>query len=124
MLHYKSGRLALWCRRAGKAYRTFLLSAMTWLYAGIAYAQVFDENKGPFADITCSALKWLTNALLPIAAIAAISVIIGMLWGEEIKGIMKTLLNIIMAFSCAAAFFSILGFIAKKFNFGSSSCSL
>lgn len=102
----------------------FLVFAIMWAWSGSAYAQLsgggFDESNGPFAAILCPAVRWIINLLIPLAMCCFIAVGAEMLWGDEIKGILKKMLVGVIGLTAALSMIGIVSWIAGKFGFGNA----
>lgn len=102
-------------------YSRFATFGLLLMYSGLAAAQAFDTNSGPFGFL-CIVVKWFAALVIPIATIAFIVGAASFIWGEELVGMSKKTINIIVAVCIAFAGGSIVGFIAGRFGFVSQ-CS-
>lgn len=107
--------------KAMRRYSQLATFGLLVLYSGLAAAQAFDANAGPFGFM-CVVVKWFAALVIPIATIAFIVGAGSFIWGEELVGMSKKTINIIIAVCIAFAGGAIVGFIANRFGFVSQ-CS-
>jgi type IV secretion system protein VirB2 len=103
--------------------RAFML---LWLgtYAGLAAAQVSDGT-APWDSSLCGIAGWFRGpTMIAIGSVAFGAAGAGFVFGEELTGIMKKVLNITMAVALAIGGASIIGWIAVKAGAARTSCGV
>lgn len=95
------------------------VTAFLWsLYAGMAYAATsLDSSRGPFADIMCPVVNWFAALVVPIATIAFMVAAVMFLWGEEMTGLTKKWITMIIAVAAAMAGSAVVAWIAQHFGY-------
>jgi type IV secretion system protein VirB2 len=99
---------------------------LLWLgtYAGLAAAQVSDSS-APWDSSLCGIAGWFRGpTMIAIGSVAFGAAGAGFVFGEELTGIMKKVLNITMAVAMAIGGASIIGWIAVKAGAARSSCGV
>jgi type IV secretion system protein VirB2 len=90
-------------------------------YTGLVMAQAMDTNMGPFGPI-CVVSRWFASLVIPIATIAFLVAAGSFIWGEELVGMSKKTVNIIIAVCIAFGGGAIVSWLASRFGF-TASCS-
>jgi hypothetical protein len=99
---------------------------MLWLgtYAGLAAAQVSDGT-APWDSSLCGIAGWFRGpTMIAIGSVAFGAAGAGFVFGEELTGIMKKVLNITMAVAMAIGGASIIGWIAVKAGAARTTCGV
>lgn len=99
---------------------------MLWLgtYAGLAAAQVSDGT-APWDSSLCGIAGWFRGpTMIAIGSVAFGAAGAGFVFGEELTGIMKKVLNITMAVAMAIGGASIIGWIAVKAGAAKTTCGV
>jgi type IV secretory pathway VirB2 component (pilin) len=98
-----------------------------WLagYAGLAAAQTVGDGSAPWDSSLCGVAGWFKGTtMIAIGTVAFGAAGAGFLFGEELTGIMKKVVNIIMAVGLAVGGSSILGWIAVKMGAAKQACGV
>lgn len=90
------------------------------LYAGAAMA----ADAAPWDGPLCGVAGWFKGTTpLAIGTIAFGAAAAGFIWGEEFTGIMKKLVNLVIAVAIMIGGASLVGWIAIKLGAGASMCT-
>lgn len=108
-------------RVAGRVYRDWVTVGLGLVYAGAALAQAFDASTGPFTPV-CVVVKWFAVLVVPVASIAFLMAAATFIWGEELTGMSKKTVNIIVGVCIAFGGGAIVSWLASRFGF-TSACS-
>lgn len=93
-------------------------------YAGLAAAQVSDSS-APWDSSLCGIANWFRGpTMIAIGTVAFGAAGAGFVFGEELTGIMKKVLNITMAVALSVGGSAILGWIAVKAGAAKSTCGV
>ena len=100
------------------------LNVLGWivLYAGAALAQQ-SSSGAPWDGPLCGVSNWFKGpTALAVGTIAFAAAAGGFIWGEEFRGIMKKIVNVVMAVSILIGASSFIGWIAMKMGASIGSC--
>lgn len=97
-------------------------------YAGAAAAQStttsISDTSAPWDSSLCGVAGWFKGAgPIAVATIAFAAAGLGFLFGEELTGMLKKLVNIVMAVSIVIGGAAIVGYIATKLGATASACT-
>lgn len=99
----------------------FILSA----YAGLAVAQSVTDGRAPWDSSLCGVANWFKGpTMLAVGTIAFGAAGAGFVFGEELTGILKKVVNITMGVCLAVGGAAFLGWIANKMGASASQCTL
>lgn len=116
------GRIASFLAKHRQSLATLLVCV---LYVGAAQAQVsFNENEGMFKDIVCTMVKWVINLIIPAAMVCILAVGIEFFKGEEIKGVIKKMLDAVVALTATLSMIGVTSWIGTKFVASAATCNL
>jgi type IV secretion system protein VirB2 len=94
-------------------------------YAGAAAAQSVSDNSAPWDGALCGVAGWFKGSTpIAVGTIAFAAAGLGFLFGEELTGILKKVVNIVMAICLVVGGAAFVGWIATKLGAGSSACSV
>lgn len=97
---------------------------LVWLciYAGAALA--VDNNAAPWDGPLCGVAGWFKGTTpIAIGTIAFAAAAAGFFWGEELTGMLKKLVNLVIALSIMIGGASFVGWIAVKLGAGAAMCT-
>jgi type IV secretory pathway VirB2 component (pilin) len=98
-------------------------------YAGAAVAQTststsVSDTSAPWDSSLCGVAGWFKGSgPIAVATIAFAAAGLGFLFGEELTGMLKKLVNIVMAVSVVIGGAAIVGYIATKLGATASTCT-
>lgn len=110
-------------RRSRQFYTRLYEKAVVGLLLGaygsgaVAAFTTIDETRGPFLDVICPVSNWMAAVVVPLATIAFIVAAIAFFWGEEIAGMTKKWITIIIAVCMALAGSAVVSWIGRKFGY-------
>lgn len=113
----------VWRQLKAKKPSFLQLNVVAWLciYTGAALA----ADAAPWDGPLCGVANWFRGTTpIAIGSIAFAAAAGGFLWGEEFTGIMKKVVNIVMAIAIMIGGASFVGWIAVKMGAGASACSV
>ncbi|MCW3585113.1 TrbC/VirB2 family type IV secretion system protein [Burkholderia cenocepacia] len=115
-LRYVRGKLS-----PSNLYAAFILAG----YAGAAAAQSVSDSSAPWDGPLCGVAGWFKGSTpIAVGSIAFAAAGLGFLFGEELTGILKKVVNIVMAICLVVGGAAFVGWIATKLGAGSSACSV
>lgn len=100
---------------------------MLWLcgYAGLAAAQSVGDGTAPWDSSLCGVANWFKGTtMIAIGTVAFGAAGAGFVFGEELTGIMKKVVNIVMAIGLAIGGSAFIGWVAVKMGAAKQSCGV
>jgi type IV secretion system protein VirB2 len=95
------------------------------LYAGLAAAQAVGDGTAPWDSSLCGVAGWFKGTTMIAVGTVAFGVAgAGFVFGEEMTGIMKKVVNITMAVCLAIGGASFIGWVAMKMGAAKQSCGI
>lgn len=95
------------------------------LYAGLAVAQSVTDGHAPWDSSLCGVASWFKGpTMLAVGTIAFGAAGAGFVFGEELTGILKKVVNITMGICLAVGGAAFLGWIANKMGASAAQCTL
>ena len=102
-------------------YMGFILAG----YAGAAAAVGVGDDSAPWDGPLCGVAGWFKGSTpIAVGTIAFAAAGLSFLFGEELTGILKKVVNIVMAICLVVGGAAFVGWIATKLGAGSSACSV
>jgi len=98
-----------------------------WLvgYAGLAAAQTVSDGTAPWDTSLCGVAGWFKGTtMIAIGTVAFGAAGAGFVFGEELTGIMKKVINIVMAIGLAIGGSAFIGWVAVKMGAAKQSCGV
>lgn len=100
---------------------------LLWLggYAGLAAAQSVGDGTAPWDSSLCGVANWFKGTtMIAIGTVAFGAAGAGFVFGEELTGIMKKVVNIVMAIGLAIGGSAFIGWVAVKMGAAKQSCGV
>lgn len=102
-------------------YMAFIVAS----YAGAAAAQSVSDSSAPWDKPLCGVAGWFKGTTpIAVGTIAFAAAGLGFLFGEELTGILKKVVNIVIAIALVIGGASFIGWVAVKMGAGAAQCSV